>query len=134
MFMVFLLWFFFFFKQKTAYERRISDWSSDVCSSDLCAVHALLLGCALLRPACDTLPVICCLCDRSPRCTAARRQAPPGRRHRRLASAPSRTLPRLRNPGRAARSSRPPAVMRSEEQPSELQSLMSIPYAVFCLK
>src|SRR3546814_3363498 len=30
--MVFL---FFFFKQKTAYEMRISDWSSDVCSSDL---------------------------------------------------------------------------------------------------
>src|SRR3546814_1354192 len=36
---------FFFFKQKTAYEMRISDWSSDVCSSDLVeeptiAVHA----------------------------------------------------------------------------------------------
>src|SRR3546814_5985556 len=30
----------FFFKQKTAYELRISDWSSDVCSSDL---HDLLL-------------------------------------------------------------------------------------------
>src|SRR3546814_20063454 len=30
---------FFFFKQKTAYEMRISDWSSDVCSSDLHAVH-----------------------------------------------------------------------------------------------
>src|SRR3546814_9322543 len=29
--------FFFFFKQKTAYEMRISDWSSDVCSSDLWA-------------------------------------------------------------------------------------------------
>src|SRR3546814_1013674 len=29
--------FFFFFKQKTAYEMRISDWSSDVCSSDLSA-------------------------------------------------------------------------------------------------
>src|SRR3546814_3659666 len=29
---------FFFFKQKTAYEMRISDWSSDVCSSDLIAV------------------------------------------------------------------------------------------------
>src|SRR3546814_10011082 len=28
---------FFFFKQKTAYEMRISDWSSDVCSSDLSA-------------------------------------------------------------------------------------------------
>src|SRR3546814_962049 len=30
-----LLCTFFFFKQKTAYEMRISDWSSDVCSSDL---------------------------------------------------------------------------------------------------
>src|SRR3546814_12129742 len=30
-----LCYFFFFFKQKTAYEMRISDWSSDVCSSDL---------------------------------------------------------------------------------------------------
>src|SRR3546814_4813334 len=29
------MYFFFFFKQKTAYEMRISDWSSDVCSSDL---------------------------------------------------------------------------------------------------
>src|SRR3546814_4885487 len=38
--------FVFFFKQKTAYEMRISDWSSDVCSSDLaeyrlCHRHAL---------------------------------------------------------------------------------------------
>src|SRR3546814_6322709 len=30
-----MLFHFFFFKQKTAYEMRISDWSSDVCSSDL---------------------------------------------------------------------------------------------------
>src|SRR3546814_3658363 len=30
--------YFFFFKQKTAYEMRISDWSSDVCSSDLSAM------------------------------------------------------------------------------------------------
>src|SRR3546814_8600386 len=29
---------FFFFKQKTAYEMRISDWSSDVCSSDLAKI------------------------------------------------------------------------------------------------
>src|SRR3546814_5578092 len=29
------IYLFFFFKQKTAYEMRISDWSSDVCSSDL---------------------------------------------------------------------------------------------------
>src|SRR3546814_1556352 len=33
------LWIFFFFKQKTAYEMRISDWSSDVCSSDLISVR-----------------------------------------------------------------------------------------------
>src|SRR3546814_8692467 len=32
---------FFFFKQKTAYEMRISDWSSDVCSSDLAPAQAL---------------------------------------------------------------------------------------------
>src|SRR3546814_6667298 len=34
---------FFFFKQKTAYEMRISDWSSDVCSSDLRHVMAAAL-------------------------------------------------------------------------------------------
>src|SRR3546814_6142620 len=33
--MIMVLLFFFFFKQKTSYEMRISDWSSDVCSSDL---------------------------------------------------------------------------------------------------
>src|SRR3546814_4537857 len=33
--LIYLLLYFFFFKQKTAYEMRISDWSSDVCSSDL---------------------------------------------------------------------------------------------------
>src|SRR3546814_3475847 len=32
---IFICFVFFFFKQKTAYEMRISDWSSDVCSSDL---------------------------------------------------------------------------------------------------
>src|SRR3546814_8768718 len=38
---------FFFFKQKTAYEMRISDWSSDVCSSDL--ICAALEGDCYLR-------------------------------------------------------------------------------------
>src|SRR3546814_10099147 len=33
--------YFFFFKQKTAYEMRISDWSSDVCSSDLTSIERL---------------------------------------------------------------------------------------------
>src|SRR3546814_13067434 len=40
--------FVFFFKQQTAYEMRISDWSSDVCSSDL--THPLIR-----RPACPTV-------------------------------------------------------------------------------
>src|SRR3546814_3653584 len=41
--MIFWLCFlaFFFFKQKTAYEMRISDWSSDVCSSDLLLMYPL---------------------------------------------------------------------------------------------
>src|SRR3546814_2273700 len=43
---------FFFFKQKTAYEMRISDWSSDVCSSDLLGGVADCVGrnCARFRP------------------------------------------------------------------------------------
>src|SRR3546814_2711497 len=35
---------FFFFKQKTAYEMRISDWSSDVCSSDLRRDRSVISG------------------------------------------------------------------------------------------
>src|SRR3546814_19096643 len=37
--------YFFFFKQKTAYEMRISDWSSDVCSSDLTSPSVFVLSC-----------------------------------------------------------------------------------------
>src|SRR3546814_13786872 len=49
----------FFFKQKTAYELRISDWSSDVCSSDLIAVasgeaHSILHLCRRLGPQHET--------------------------------------------------------------------------------
>src|SRR3546814_9442826 len=42
---------FFFFKQKTAYEMRISDWSSDVCSSDLAARCLSALACFRAFPA-----------------------------------------------------------------------------------
>src|SRR3546814_1449637 len=38
------VFFFFFFKHKTAYEMRISDWSSDVCSSDLDDFSSLLVS------------------------------------------------------------------------------------------
>src|SRR3546814_11242144 len=41
--------FIFFFKQKTAYEMRISDWSSDVCSSDLIGDMPIELQTRLLR-------------------------------------------------------------------------------------
>src|SRR3546814_15430352 len=48
---------FFFFKQKTAYEMRISDWSSDVCSSDLevyhYITHADAYGLSVEKPSFD---------------------------------------------------------------------------------
>src|SRR3546814_14248412 len=45
---------FFFFKQKTAYEMRISDWSSDVCSSDLRAS----MGSVIVAPMPTAAPLI----------------------------------------------------------------------------
>src|SRR3546814_5434313 len=42
-FICFVCFFFFFFKQKTSYEMRIRDWSSDVCSSDLDLLHLGLI-------------------------------------------------------------------------------------------
>src|SRR3546814_6427801 len=55
---------FFFFKQKPAYDMRISDWSSDVCSSDLCttgadhdAAEAWLAGSRVCRTDDDLVPV-----------------------------------------------------------------------------
>src|SRR3546814_19340490 len=70
---------FFFFKQKTAYELRISDWSSDVCSSDLLdfAVPARRddgLGAACFEPFAQGLAVIALVGDEFG-----------GRRHRRAA-------------------------------------------------
>src|SRR3546814_10809012 len=41
---------FFFFKQKTAYEMRTSDWSSDVCSSDLLTLPTLQSAMPFQRP------------------------------------------------------------------------------------
>src|SRR3546814_3320182 len=56
---------FFFFKQKTAYEMRISDWSSDVCSSDLAALasdrcaRSFRLHPRLSRPDADAAADLC---------------------------------------------------------------------------
>src|SRR3546814_4455455 len=103
--------YFFFFKQKTAYEMRISDWSSDVCSSDLVACGLWLVAGA--AAAAGWLGV--------KRSAAAARHA--------WECSPSPVY------GRRCPKSLPPRRRgRSEEHTSELQSLMRISYAVFCLK
>src|SRR3546814_2724493 len=100
---------FFFFKQKTAYEMRISDWSSDVCSSDLADL--------VLRPGDHGI-------DRQPRTRRVRAD-----RDRAVADAdPFDLHPGDQHVGQSG------AQHRSEEHTSELQSLMSSSYAVFCLK
>src|SRR3546814_10435258 len=123
---------FFFFKQKTAYEMRISDWSSDVCSSDLVSLAL------------------------SPRKTASRSSTPMA-----IASSPEEIIMSAAARQRLSFLDRyltlwiflamglgvllgssfkglPAAIdamsVRSEEHTSELQSLMRISYAVFCLK
>src|SRR3546814_6805454 len=110
---------------------RISDWSSDVCSSDL---WAIVFG-GTIAPASSTIAHVQTHPRRHrpalPACQAPQRLhllhlagLDPGHRHRR---------------GRADHHARgderlPARDPRSEEHTSELQSLMRISYAVFCLK
>src|SRR3546814_3487181 len=113
----------FFFKQKTAYEMRISDWSSDVCSSDLLAAGQ---GSAVGLRAADRA--------RTDFGHVAGFPAQVGRILR-----DQRQVPGLATGAagveQAAFDQPPRAVVgRSEEHTSELQSLMRISYAVFCLK
>src|SRR3546814_6240104 len=149
--MSYFLCFVFFFKQKTAYEMRISDWSSDVCSSDLLPdvgrVEAYLPACAQSRAAehlpgdpsraggsaRGVAPGLCALRARQRSLTETDRAgAHPEEHHD-----PDRDDPRPRT-GLADRLFRGHRnhlrVARSEEHTSELQSLMRISYAVFCLK
>src|SRR3546814_9651293 len=113
---------FFFFKQKTAYEMRISDWSSDVCSSDLCvsgsrahpSLHSSQIPISSIHPT----------RWRKTRLFHLRYQ--PVRQKRPsvfggLNDDLQGTVPHSYG-------------IRSEENTSELQSLMRISYAVFCLK
>src|SRR3546814_17379633 len=89
------MWF-FFFKQKTAYGMRISDWSSDVCSSDLQARRALRVHIVLLLP--DLMPEL--LVERRPLSRPRRALAglsladrQPRRGDRRAAGQSARPLP-----------------------------------------
>src|SRR3546814_2470242 len=118
-----MLLMFFFFKQKPAYEMRISDWSSDVCSSDL--PHACDgAGRTLRRHGAASAAA------RS-RNAAAQMDAPPFARFCYLL----RHFPPARRLARAHRAAVEIArADRSEEHTYELQSLMRKSYAVFCLK
>src|SRR3546814_2870033 len=115
----------FFFKQKTAYEMRISDWSSDGCSSDLPTIEAV-----------EGDRVRIYVTNRLPEATSVHWHGillPSGMDGvaglNQPAIAPDETFVyefTLRQHGTQ--------MYRSEEHTSELQSLMRISYAVFCLK
>src|SRR3546814_8579952 len=115
---VVLFFVFFFFKQKTAYEMRISDWSSDVCSSDLRLEPAAKLIDQREGAEAEQGDV---LVDASH--LGYRDRAQP--EDRREVDEDIERQPEHRHHG---------ADRRSEEHTSELQSLMRISYAVFCLK
>src|SRR3546814_9635390 len=122
---------FFFFKQKTAYEMRISDWSSDVCSSDLRPARWADAGHHRLRASVrrgNGSGGRCRGADAAPDVPSAPCHCRDARRRAGACPLPVRTR-RKRGCGPA-----PSAGGRSEEHTSELQSLMRISYAVFCLK
>src|SRR3546814_5737718 len=115
----------FFFKQKTAYEMRISDWSSDVCSSDL--IGLVEIG------------------------GEERANGHDGRKAQQVRTRKGEDMAEFELIADGLRFPEAPVVMdddsvivveieakritrRSEEHTSELQSLMRISYAVFCLK
>src|SRR3546814_1925933 len=140
---------FFLFKQKTAYEMRISDWISDVCSSDLLeAVAGPRAQRGLGQHAAGRVS------GAKKQDAAFHRLDPGGRNGQPLRSAGTANrrarraglIRRVRaavvgqvgdepvhgiEPGAVADVA---AAVRSEEHTSELQSLMRISYAVFCLK
>src|SRR3546814_3577372 len=115
---------FFFFKQKTAYEMRISDWSSDVCSSDLAVddqqdstfggfIHDVRVNIFNISKINSEVRG-----GKEPRIKRMR-EVLGDSYFNHLANLPDLVL--LMDE-------------RSEEHTSELQSLMRISYAVFCLK
>src|SRR3546814_4022311 len=128
---------FLFFKQKTAYDMRISDWSSDVCSSDLLRMgiarfcpQAVTVACAIEVGTIPSPEVrLSVIADNwlhlrgnvfSPQGQSIKAQI-------RAAFYPDSDDWRGQCYPRAVE-------IRSEEHTSELQSLMRISYAVFCLK
>src|SRR3546814_5713446 len=131
----------FLFKQKTAYEVRISDWSSACALPILVRYRAGRAGNARGR---DRHRRALCDHPRRPVRSAPGRDAGDGRDQGRRASAGRQAAnirldplnQRKRRPGTipSPPKGRPPERRKSEEHTSELQSLMRISYAVFCLK
>src|SRR3546814_8677527 len=117
----------FFFKQKTAYEMRISDWSSDVCSSDLPLILTSCVNGALMPV--ELEQAIEAAWERREKITPADAD---------LRETVGRAIELL--DGGMARVAEPDGAggwkvnQRSEEHTSELQSLMRSSYAVFSLK
>src|SRR3546814_8735982 len=126
---------FLFFNQKTAYERRIRYWSSDVCSSDLTGERPRAIRplprCGERQGGTDRGG------DSLDDARAAFHAQRAGRRRNRRPDDPRGRLADaelcLGQPRRRC-VRRPLRLRRSEEHTSELQSLMRISYAVFSLK
>src|SRR3546814_10595187 len=121
---------FFFFKQKTAYEMRISDWSSDVCSSDL-ALDSIEEAVTRLKSNTD-LPVAVGFGVRTPEQAAIIGRVADGvvvgsAIVELIGQHGASAAPHIKNYIQSL------SAARSEEHTSELQSLMPISYAVFCL-
>src|SRR3546814_10397651 len=132
---------FFWFKQKTAYEMRISDWSSDVCSSDLRITRKIAEDNTFKTIAAEWLAKN----EREERAAVTLRKirwlldiANPLIGSRPISKiTPQEVLAVLRKVeanGRYESARRMRSVIRSEEHTSEVQSLMRISLAGFCLK
>src|SRR3546814_2007410 len=128
----------FFFKQKTAYEMRISDWSSDVCSSDLGqSVHfrsrndrAFRYGARHIRAA----PWYDCARSATSPTSHAHHERYGHGRHGSWFNGWNGPWCHVRDGSWCYGRRCECGGSRSEEHTSELQSLMRISYAVFCLK
>src|SRR3546814_1866079 len=119
--------------QKTAYEMRISDWSSDVCSSDLffdATAHVEFLYACVQQTIEEDLPREARFLEAFDSFNEAVQQ---------IVDMPTGQVELLlkfleQNEGRLSQRARSREFERSEEHTSELQSLMRTSYAVFCLK
>src|SRR3546814_3336109 len=115
----------FFFKQKTAYDMRISDWSSDVCSSDLAAE---------VRRSID-VSIKSAVAPRWNGCRVSGVEIAQLKTVVKFRLTPSGALAGFTGVTTSGETdSNKFQIPRSEEHTSELQSLMRISYAVFCLK